>query len=61
MSGAGRVAINLRLSVELRETLRNAVRRKGRSVTAEVVRRLERSIRADERKERRWPRPEHEP
>ena len=56
MSAVPRVAINLRLSAELREALRNAARRNGRSVTAEIVRRLEQSVRADERKERRrWP------
>ena len=49
MSRPPRVAINLRVSAELREALRTVARRNGRSVTAEIVRRLERSIRADER------------
>jgi hypothetical protein len=51
MSRPPRVAINLRLPAKLREALRAAARRNGHSVTAEIVRRLERSIRADERRE----------
>jgi len=53
MSGPPRVAINLRLPAELRAALRAAACRNGRSVTAEIVRRLERSFRADEQRERR--------
>jgi len=48
-----RVAINLRLPPALREALRRAARQNGRSMTAEIVHRLGRSIRADEERERR--------
>jgi len=48
-----RVALNLRLSPDLRDALRRVARQNGRSVTAEIVRRLEQSLRDDERRERR--------
>ncbi len=43
----------LRLPARLREELRRAARESRRSVTAEVVHRLEQTVRADERRERR--------
>ena len=43
----------LRMPARLREDLRRAARESRRSVTAEIVHRLDQSIRADERRARR--------
>jgi hypothetical protein len=47
------VSILLRLPADLRERLRLAARDNQRSMTAEVVYRLQQSIRADDRRDRR--------
>lgn len=46
------VTMNLRLMKWLRDALGKWAERNHRSVTAEIIHRLERSIRADERKQR---------
>ena len=43
----------LRLPARVRENLRRAARESRRSLTAEVIHRLEQSIKADARRERR--------
>jgi Arc-like DNA binding domain len=48
-----RVAMSLRLPVELRDALQRSAHEHRRSLTAEIIRRLERSVRADERRRRR--------
>ncbi len=47
------VAMLLRMPASLREDLRRVARESRRSVTAEIVHRLEHSIRADALRERR--------